>query len=53
MTSLRVVCVLTFLAFCGKPLTAAEAGHPPHWEYEGEHGPGHWADITTRVRYNR
>lgn len=23
-----------------------EAGHKPHWTYEGEAGPGHWAEIS-------
>jgi carbonic anhydrase len=33
-------------AFASVPLlAAAQQPSPPHWTYEGEHGPGHWAHL--------
>jgi carbonic anhydrase len=29
-------------------LTAAQQASPPHWTYEGEHGPAHWGALDTK-----
>ncbi|HET8948282.1 MAG TPA: carbonic anhydrase family protein [Candidatus Polarisedimenticolia bacterium] len=30
----------------GEEKTQAHEAHPPHWTYEGETGPAHWADLA-------
>jgi carbonic anhydrase len=38
-----VVCLFTLAALC--PLVSFAADKAPHWEYRGEHGPAHWAEL--------
>ena len=43
------VCIALCLASASLILTGAllaQDEEPPHWGYEGEHGPAHWADLN-------
>ena len=51
MTTVRAVGVRAMLVFSaltwsGLP-AVAEEGAPPHWTYEGEHGPAHWGNLDS------
>ncbi len=41
---------LPLTSAAGKPETKADAGHAPHWEYEGGTGPEHWGDLSPDFR---
>jgi carbonic anhydrase len=51
MSTVRAVVVHASLALvtlaCRALPAAAEEGSPPHWTYEGEHGPAHWGHLDS------